>query len=120
MPYSIVKQTSDLNWIKICGQLTILDLLAIQVLDQESPQQSARLQTLIELENFEGWSNEPGWESTSFLPDQDHENYRIAIVGDEKWKDEVFMFIGYPMRDIDIAFFPPTQLSEAQAWFSRD
>lgn len=120
MPYSIVKQTLDLNWIKISGQLTVLDLLAIQVLGQENEQPSHHLRTLIELEDFEGWSNEPGWENTTFMPDQDNETSRIAIVGDEKWKDEIYMFIGYPMRTIDLAFFPPDQLNEAQIWLTRE
>lgn len=120
MPYTIVKQTPDLDWIKINGRLTVLDLLAIQVSGQENQQPANRLRTLIQLEEFEGWSNEPGWENTTFIPDQDNEMTRIAIVGDEKWKDEIFMFIGYPMRPIDIVFFPETQLNEAQIWLNRD
>lgn len=120
MPYTIINTSADLNWFKISGQLTVLDLLALQVMGQEDLQQPNRLRTLIQLENFEGWSHEPGWENTSFMADQDDKTSRIAIVGDEKWKDEIFMFIGYPMRTIDIAFFPATQLNEAQAWLARD
>jgi len=45
---------------------------------------------------------------------------RLAFVGDEKWKDEIFLFTGRPMRQIAIEFFTQDQFDQAQAWLSEE
>ena len=64
---------------------------------------------LVELEGFEGWRKETGWEDTSFLEENGEGVSKLAFVGDEKWKDEAFMFTGKPMRQMAIEFFPRDQ-----------
>lgn len=119
MPYTIIDTTAAYRWLKVSGPLTVLDFLAVQLLNRESLQQSGYFSLLIDLEHFEGWSSEAGWENTSFLSELENSNSRMAFVGDEKWRDEVFMFIGYPLRPINVAFFPMDKFSEAEAWLSQ-
>jgi hypothetical protein len=119
MSYTIIQKTCTHVWIKITDMFTVKDLLGIQMALEEYSQQSSRIHILIELENFLGWSHESGWESTSFLPESDNKTSRVAIVGDEKWKDEFFMFIGYPLSTIDIVYFRTTQLHDAAMWLSK-
>ncbi|MGR8941075.1 MAG: hypothetical protein ACU83V_04685 [Gammaproteobacteria bacterium] len=41
-------------------------------------------------------------------------------VGDEKWKDDVFIYIGKQMRKTAIEFFPTYQLAQVKAWLSEN
>ena len=120
MSYTIIQKTGTHVWIKISDLFTVNDLLSLQGSLEAHLQQSSRIHILIELENFYGWSHESGWESTSFLPESDNKTSRVALVGDEKWKDEFFMFIGYPLTTVDVAYFPTTQLRDAAVWLSKD
>jgi hypothetical protein len=69
---------------------------------------------------FQGRSNETGWEDTTFLEENGEGMSKLAFVGDGKWKDETFMFIGKPMRQMSIEFFPQDQFDQAQAWLSEE
>lgn len=120
MSYSIVEQNNELAWVKISGRLTITDLLGLQVLAQEIASENGDSLALIELDNFEGWSHESGWENTRFLPEQAGKNSRVAIVGDDKWKDDWLMFFGVPLRNTEIKFFPSDQTHVARAWLVLD
>jgi hypothetical protein len=64
--------------------------------------------------------SETGWENTSFLEENEEGISKLAFVGDEKWKVEVFMFTGQPMREIAIEFFPKDQFEQAKAWLSDE
>jgi hypothetical protein len=54
------------------------------------------------------------------LEDNEGSLSKLAFVGDEKWKVEVFMFTGKPMREIAIEFFPKDQFDQAKAWLSDE
>lgn len=118
MAYRIIKTSAEESWVKLSGVLTVHDFLALQALAKDSLERSGGFRVLVELENFQGWSKESGWENTSFLPERGEQSAKIAFVGDEKWKDDIFMFIGKPMRDAAIEFFPHGRLADAQAWLS--
>jgi hypothetical protein len=119
MAYSIIQKTGEQNWINLCGQLTVQDFLQLQALGKESLERFGRFRVLVELEDFQGWSKEPGWEHTSFLMEEADQVSRIAFIGDEKWKDDIFLFTGKPLRATAMEFFPPERIAEAQAWLSE-
>lgn len=116
MAYSIIDNTGGVSRIILSGSLTVQDFLALQGVVKESLEKSGCFRALIELENFQGWSKESGWENTAFLMEEENRGSRVAFVGDEKWKDDVFMFTGKPLRAIEIEYFPSERLAEAQAW----
>jgi hypothetical protein len=119
MPYQLVKSLGSENWIKLGGKLTVHDFQELQALAKLSLERFGQIRILVELEGFQGWSREPGWENSFFLTENGDQTSRFALVGDEKWKDEVFMFTGKPMRGTAIEFFPQNQLSQAKAWLSE-
>lgn len=120
MSYNIIEQTAEMNWIKLSGKLTVQDFLELQVLGRESLVQFGRFLALIELEAFQGWSKESaGWEQTSFLMVNEGQDSKIAFVGDEKWKVDVFMFIGDSMSTTAMEFFPQDRIEQARVWLSE-
>ena len=119
MSYQLIKKRERDYWVKLSGKLTVRDFQELQALAGSSLEHSGQFRVLVELDDFQGWSNENGWENTSFLDDDGEGLSKLAFVGDEKWKDEIFLFTGKPMRQTAIEFFPQDQLEEAQAWLAE-
>lgn len=119
MSYQVIKKSDHGNWVKLSGKMTVRDLQELQTLAKLSLEPSGQFRMLIELEGFEGWSKESGWEDSFFWEGDGDSNSKLAIVGDEKWKDDIFMFTGKPMRRMAIEFFPQAQFDQAQAWLSE-
>ncbi len=119
MSYQLIKEFNRNNWVKLIGKLTVSDFLELQALARSSLEQFGQFRVLIELEDFQGWSKETGWENTFFLEENGEGISKIAFVGDEKWKVEAFMFTGKPMRQTAIEFFTLDQFDQAQAWLSE-
>jgi hypothetical protein len=71
---------------------------------------------LVIAENFEGWEKGEGWDDVGFLMDYGDAIVKIAIVGDERWKEQVFLFTGKGFRATKIEFFPPSSQEEAERW----
>ncbi|WP_411728215.1 STAS/SEC14 domain-containing protein [Methyloglobulus sp.] len=120
MPYQLIKTLDSENWIRLTGKLTVLEFQEILALAKLSLERFGQYRTLVVLEDFQGWSREPGWEDSFFLVEDENWISKIAFVGDEKWKDEVFMFTGKQMRKTAIEFFPQDQLAQAKAWLSEE
>ena len=120
MSYQLIKELNCEVWVKLIGKLTVSDFQELQALARSSLEQFGQFRALIELEDFQGWSKETGWENSVFLEDHEGSLSRLAFVGDEKWKVEVFMFTGKPMREIAIEFFPKDQIDQAKAWLSDE
>ncbi|MDO9271339.1 MAG: STAS/SEC14 domain-containing protein [Methylobacter sp.] len=119
MPYQLVKTLDSESWIKLSGKLTVYDFQELQALAKSGLDHFGQVRILVELEGFEGWSRESGWEDSFFITEDGNRISKLAFVGDEKWKDEVFMFTGKEMRKTAIEFFPQEKLSEAKAWLSE-
>ena len=120
MSYQLIKEFNREVWVKLVGKLTVSDFQELQALARSSLEQFGQFRALIELEDFQGWSKETGWDNSVFLEDHEGGLSKLAFVGDEKWKVEVFMFTGKPMREIAIEFFPKDQFDQAKAWLSDE
>jgi hypothetical protein len=120
MSYQLIKEFNRNNWVKLIGKLTVRDFQEIQALGRLSLEQFGQFRVLVALEDFQGWSKETGWENSSFLDESGDGISKLAFVGDEKWKTEIFMFTGKPMRQMAIEFFPQDQFDQAQAWLSEE
>lgn len=119
MSYNLIKKIGETSWVKLSGKLTVYDFQELQALARINLELFGRFRVLVELEDFQGWNREPGWENTQFLIAHGDQVSRIAFVGNEKWKDDIFMFTGQPFREDEIEFFPPERIAEAQAWLSE-
>jgi hypothetical protein len=82
----------------------------------DSIQRHKKIRMLILLEDFAGWERGVDWGDVSFAFDHDQDVERIAIVGDERWKEEAFVFTAAPFRTTQIEFFPRPRLEAARAW----
>lgn len=119
MSYQLIQSLASEHWVSLTGRLTVSEFQALQALGTISLERFGQFRLLVELEDFQGWSRESGWEDSYFLTEDTGRLSRLAFVGDEKWKDEVFMFVGKEMRSTGIEFFSQDQLAQAKAWLSE-
>ena len=77
---------------------------------------SAKL--LCVLKEFEGWERNADWNNLGFYMVHGNAIQRIAIVGDERWRDLAMMFASADLRKAPVEFFPETDIARARAWLS--
>jgi SpoIIAA-like len=70
------------------------------------------------LDAFEGWERSGDSGDVSFTMEQGHYIEKMAIVGDEKWKDDALAFTAKGFCPTAIEFFPASRSNEALTWVS--
>jgi hypothetical protein len=72
---------------------------------------------LILVSDFKGWGGDADeWADLSFQERNDPFMRKLAIVGDEKWRDLATMFAGQGLRRFPIEYFKSGQEALARAW----
>jgi len=118
MPVEIIDASGKLLQIKIRGMLKKADYDRIIQIAKEAIAREGKVRALIILEGFEGWERHEDWGDVSFMNQQGQHIEKMAIVGDEKWKDDAFAFTAKGFRPTAIEFFPPSRLNESRTWLS--
>jgi hypothetical protein len=117
MQVSVEQESPRVIQVQLAGRLTSQEWHAALKDVAKLLRPDERASILLVAQGFEGW--EPGnWEDLSFQREHDQHISRIAIVADEKWKDQVLMFAGQGLRKVDIQFFSPTEAAQARQWVS--
>ena len=77
------------------------------------------IKLLFLLSQFEGWEQNANWGDLTFYVNYGDSIERIAIVGDEKWRNETLMFASADLRRAPVEFFSSQNaLAEAHAWLA--
>ena len=105
---------------RVSGEFTASDLAkmedaAIQVIEGQG-----NMKGLILLSDFLGWAKSDAWGDVTFFGTFGTKIEKIAFVGDPKWRDEMFMFIGKGLRKAQVEFFEPSEETAARAWLRSD
>ncbi len=107
MPASIRHGTGNLFRIDISGVLRQVELKDVQAVAAQEIRRLDRITLLFVLEQFEGWERDADWGDLAFYAAHDKDIDKIAIVGDEKWRDHGLAFAGAGIRTAAVRFFPP-------------
>jgi SpoIIAA-like len=117
MPVEIIDASGKLLQIKIRGMLKKADYDRIIQIAKEAIAREGKIRALAILEGFEGWERHPDWGDVSFIMEEG-QHKKMAIVGDEKWRDNALAFTAKGFRPTAIEFFPASRLHEARTWLS--
>ena len=103
---------------RITGELGPADQKMLEGLASRLIDGGNKVSLLVTLDAFVGWKKDPGWEEDDLGYQLEYANRiaRMAIVGDERWRDSALLFVGKGFRDTEIEFFPPDALDRARAW----
>jgi stage II sporulation SpoAA-like protein len=78
--------------------------------------EAGRVSALILLDGFKGWERTGKWGDLKFLMEHDSDIEKIAIVGAERWREEVLMFAGAGLRQSPVRYFNDS--AGARAWLA--
>jgi SpoIIAA-like len=118
MAVTIIDGTGPLITAKITGELSKPEVTQVQSAAVEAIGRCGTISALLILENFHGWKRGGDWGDVSFMTLHDEHVSRIAVVGEEKWRDLVYAFLAKGFRHAAIEYFLPAELAKARAWLS--
>ena len=116
MAYEIIKTDGPVLHVRIKGVMQLADQQALQAAAKKLIAQGIKPRLLVIAENFQGWEKGVDWGDMDFLMDYGDDVVKMAIVGDAKWKEQVFMFTAKGLRKTAIEYFSPADQARAEAW----
>lgn len=120
MPFTIVDGTGPIISVKISGEIDKTEVTQIQAAALGAIQRCGKIRALFILDNFRGWKRDGNWGDISFMTQHDQEISKIAVVGDEQWRDLVCAFLAKGFRAAAVEYFVPTDLPKARAWLETE
>ncbi len=117
MSAEILNTADGILTVKIAGKLTLPELRAVQTQAAKILEGPNKMPILIFADNFQGWEPGGDWEDKSFQKKNDPFIGKIAMVGEKKWEELAFMFIGY--RKFPVEYFKSDEIDKARAWLTN-
>lgn len=115
MTCKIINIDGDLLTIRLSGVMGVAEQQAVQRQAADIINAGGKPRMLVVAENFQGWARDD-WGDMGFLMEYGDAVVKMAIVGDERWKDDACAFAGKGLRETEIEFFPSSALAEAERW----
>ncbi len=119
MPFEIIESSSSVMTVRVMRELKKSELDRIQAAALEAIKQWGKIRVLIILDNFRGWEASPDWGDVTFMSEHSKEIEKIAIVGEEMWKDQAYAFTGKGFRPTAIEYFGPFERDRAASWLAE-
>jgi hypothetical protein len=119
MPIDLQNEGGNILRIELRGTLRQEEFAHCQqqVLHEVSRVGPVRL--LFTLEGFEGWDSQDNWHDLGFFVRHGDAIERIAIVGDERWRDLALMFAAADLRNAPVEYFGAQDLASAHTWLTH-
>jgi hypothetical protein len=108
----------DILTIKVTGRLEQAELAEAQRLATDAIRKHGPVRILVLTGDFRGWAKGGDWGDLSFQIVNDRFIQKMAVVGDEDWKDLALMFTGQGLRSFPIEHFLPADEAKARAWLA--
>ena len=100
------------------GVLSTVEYQQFQQEIEKLGQQHGKLSLLVVLDDFNGWEAGNGWADTTDLTDRiDPHLKKMAVVGEEKWRDKIEVFTLKGLRPVPIEYFVNDEAA-ARQWLN--
>ena len=120
MPLTGKLENNNLAVLEVTGQLGKAEVEKMQTVLAPIMQKVGQIKILIFLKDFKGWGAGDDWQDTSFSDENDAYLKKMAIVGDEKWRDLVTLFTLKGLRPVPIEYFSPDEEEKARQWLDSE
>jgi len=119
MPIELQHERDNIFRIELTSKLRQVEFQRCQeqILHEVSRLGPVRL--LFLLDGFEGWDSEDDWRDLGFFVRHGDSIARIAIVGDERWRDLALMFAAADLRKAPVEYFDERDLVNARRWLDE-
>ena len=116
MACEITRIDGEVIYIRLTGIMKSTDQQLMQDAGKKLIDQGIKPRLLVTLHAFEGWEKGADWGDVGFMLTQGKNITKIALVGDERWTDDAFAFVGKGLRPTEIEFFAPSAAKDAESW----
>jgi hypothetical protein len=116
---TISKEANNCIVVTVTGVFSYKDLKAVQDAAKEMFNSGIKVNCLILAERFSGWGKDGNWGDLTFMYESEAMIGKIAVVAQEKQKDEILMFLGAGMRRAAVKFFSPDEGDQARDWLAE-
>jgi hypothetical protein len=120
MAFTIIDASGPVVSAKISGELGRAEVSRMQAVAKEAIRRCGKISALFILDDFRGWKREGDWGDMTFLTEHDKDIAKIAVVGEEEWRDLVYAFLAKGFRQAAVEFFLPADLAKARGWLEAD
>jgi len=120
MAFTMIDATGPIISAKISGELGKAEVRQMQTGALKAIQRCGKINALFILDNFLGWKREGDWGDIAFMTDHDKDIGKIAVVGEEEWRDLIYAFLAKGFRQAAVEYFLPADLAKARAWLEAD
>ena len=114
MSYEVTLSEDGVVRVRIIGEMRVADQQGIQGMVSLMMSDEANLRLIAELQDFRGWEKDEAWGDLNFLLGNVGGIARMALVGEERWRERALLFVGKGYRDTAIEYFQTR--AEAEAW----
>jgi len=104
--------------LRVSGHLTQKELATVQAETARIIGSGGKICVLVLAQDFAGWEKGGKWSDFAFQQAHDDDIERMAIVGEEQWRDLTLLFTSKGLRPFPIEYFTPGRLAEARAWLA--
>ena len=116
MACEVIKITDSIVHVRIRDVMRGEDQKMLESVATELIDKGKKVRVLAVLEDFKGWEKGGAGSDLGFMLEHYDDIVKMAIVGDERWKEETFLYVGKGLRSTKIEFFPPSALKQAEEW----
>jgi hypothetical protein len=102
--------------VKLTGELKKSDLDQLHSTARAAIKEWGTIRILAKLEDFRGWEKSPQWGDVTFINEEGRKIEKMAIVGDEAWRDMALAFTAQGFRATAIEYFLPRDHDLALSW----
>jgi hypothetical protein len=120
MPFTIVDAAGPVISAKISGELGKSEVSQMQAAALQAIRRCGKISALFILDDFRGWKSGDDWGDVGFMTDHDKEIVKIAVVGEEGWRDMIYAFLAKGFRSAKIEYFLSGDLAKARAWLKEN
>jgi SpoIIAA-like len=105
--------------VDVGGTLARSELAKVQDAIAGEIAQVGKVRLLFVLDRFKGWEKGADWGDMTFYDQQGMNIERIAIVGEEQWRDDALMFALAGLRKAPTRYFLPSEIDGACVWLAQ-
>ncbi|HXX53298.1 MAG TPA: STAS/SEC14 domain-containing protein [Thermodesulfovibrionales bacterium] len=116
MACEIIKITDSVVHVRIRDVMNGADQKMLESVAVKLIEEGKKVRLLAVMENFKGWEKGGAGGDLGFMLEHYDDIVKMAIVGDERWKEETFLYVGKGLRSTEIEFFPTSALKKAEEW----
>jgi hypothetical protein len=118
MPAQLTHEHDDVYRLEVTGRLSSaeLDTAGRALVEGMRSAAGGKVRLLVVLRDFDGWDPVSNWSNLTFYARHGDGIGRLALVGEERWRDLTLMFSAAGLRKAPVEYFTLDAMDKAHEW----